>query len=564
VVVLRKRERGSEDEIYGKALRNTWQWLKGRVTKRRPTVDFGVQGLDALIEQDGSQGLDTESSSGPLLFPAHVETWTQTDPAPVPDPDVAPFLHGREVLESADVQIVWRADLNQDNPGEWVDVVTLAPPVVREALPVPLAAARRWLQQEPVMELADVEGSIRGEAESDEAPGHRPFLVWRGPDRSYPNGRIAPGDTIVVPVACGGADEFGWFPTSKHGVADIGDLCVKEMADYGLRRYRLRLDVDLLFPRDPAQQTKDKRERFTGLLDELRESRENQEPPGEKLEALFGFLREHKASNSEVLDTLDKLKDPHIRFYPSGSGCVLTSRRRVKSRSEVSVKEFSEDATDEDDSSSFTSRMTLSAHTQGVVQHTGKFARCCGLADELVEDLVLAARLHDLGKCDLRFQAMLQGGSHARAAAEAEPLAKSVSNQAVAEYREALRRSGYPKGARHEFTSVALVRGRRVLESAHDQELVLHLIGTHHGYGRPFPPVCCETQPVTVYVLFGGERLEACSAHGMERLDAGWTDQFWTLIRRYGFWGLAYLEAILRRADCVQSRKEQEQCTRSS
>jgi CRISPR-associated endonuclease/helicase Cas3 len=49
-------------------------------------------------------------------------------------------------------------------------------------------------------------------------------------------------------------------------------------------------------------------------------------------------------------------------------------------------------------------------------------------------------------------------------------------------------------------------------------------------------------QDVTRFVAFG----------------SGWVDTFWALNRRYGFWGLAYLEAILRRADCVASREEEQ------
>ena len=89
------------------------------------------------------KGIDLESfnatrSSAPLMFPAHLEFWAQTSPTPVPDPDVAPFLHGPEALDSADVQIVWRADLPEDT-GLWEKTVSIAPPHSTEALGFPLA-----------------------------------------------------------------------------------------------------------------------------------------------------------------------------------------------------------------------------------------------------------------------------------------------------------------------------------------------------------------------------------------------------------------------------------------
>jgi CRISPR-associated endonuclease/helicase Cas3 len=94
-----------------------------------------------------------------------------------------------------------------------------------------------------------------------------------------------------------------------------------------------------------------------------------------------------------------------------------------------------------------------------------------------------------------------------------------------------------------------------------DRDLVLWLIGTHHGYGRPFfPPMIDDGAHTEATVPDGivGSALHAQAGDAPLRLDQGWFERAGRLIRRFGPWELARLEAILRLADHAASAEEQD------
>lgn len=90
-----------------------------------------------------------------------------------------------------------------------------------------------------------------------------------------------------------------------------------------------------------------------------------------------------------------------------------------------------------------------------------------------------------------------------------------------------------------------------------DGQLALHLVGTHHGRGRPLPPMPAAegVPPEPFAVELCGIR---CAARG-DGLDGwaqgAWFERFFSLQERYGPWSLAYLEALLVLADRTVSRE---------
>ena len=106
--------------------------------------------------------------------------------------------------------------------------------------------------------------------------------------------------------------------------------------------------------------------------------------------------------------------------------------------------------------------------------------------------------------------------------------------------------------------SLALIQNQVQIRSrADDWDLVQHLVASHHGFGRPFVPVVADTEPVAVKLDQGPLRLSSMSDHELHRIDSGIADRYWRLVRRYGWWGLAWLEAILRLADHRRSEDEE-------
>lgn len=546
-VVVRAEDlaESKQDAIYGDALRFAWVWL----TEQSPDArDLGPAG-PALPDHPQVR---PPSTHPPLLLPAYLDAWVQTAPIPDPDPDPALFLHGLG-RSTPEVRLCWRAELVgralDTLPPEHVGALLAAcPPRPAEAVTVPLHVARRWLMGGPTGPLgADIEGGPAPAPETKSAPIDDLVVVrWAGGERAEPLRAmdIAPGDLLVLPATRGGLRDGAFDPAAAQPVQDIAELAA---APFGLR-VRLHPVILAGLGLPPAPRPAD-----LAVPDA---------PPARALlDAWIDALPDDSTwSTPDVRRALRRARRVELNLA-GDSWWVLIGRTSTTTEAE-------------DGSFPGGRPIALAPHLAGVGELSAAFAEAVGLPHDLISDLRLAGRLHDLGKADPRFQLLLHDGDEvraARAAAQIDPaqplgglLAKSGSPPGDAARQAQFRtRAGYPEGARHELLSVALASSAPdLLASANDPDLVLHLVASHHGHCRPMAPVQRDERPREVTLMFDGHPLNASTDHKLDALGSGVAARFWRLVRRYGPHGLAFLEAVLRLADHRRSELEQSEDAR--
>ena len=528
----------ADDPVYGAALAGTWQWLNAKAAGGE--VDFGYAAMESIIPAgDELHKLTQQAPDAPVMLPAHVDAWAQTSPVPAPDPDVAIFLHGPQ-RGAPEAQVCWRADLQPDIPQDrQIEIVSLCPPTSAECISVPIHVLLRWLRGENnAPDLADVEGINAEEPPEGSTRDNRQVLCWRGPDDSrLIAGRsgLRPGDTVVIPAELGGWDTFGHIPANS--AVDLGDRA--HLQSRAKAVLRITPKVIELWPA-PA------RELFVKIAGQTEESEDANEDRNEIRQLLEALAKLDESAESKA--------DPQWEWLKDAASALAEDRRRKKLphpaggialQGSQRIPKYTDSAgtlTSEDDSYSATVRVRLDDHLEGVERWAKRIGEGAGLPGPVAADVALAARLHDVGKADPRFQLWMHGGNP-----------WTVGPPLLAKSDRTRTRSS---GCRHELLSVRMIENSGLLESAHDKDLVLHLVASHHGHCRPFAPVAADGEPVKVQETILGHQMTARTDTGLERLDSGVPERFWRLVRRYGWWGLAYLEALMRLADHRCSAEE--------
>ena len=529
----------ADDPVYGDRIRTTWAALTG--IARNDRVDFGVDALDRRLRQakiDVAE-LAAQRDRAPVLMPAYLDLWAQTSPLPSADPEVGLFLHGAK-RAPAEVSLVWRSDIaGSDLTAAGVDkliaILELVRPRSAEMVTVPIWAAAAWLRRwntaraAAVADVPEREHDLEVELSETERLAFR----WAGADDPRTGlvdaTQLRPGDVLVVPAAYGGCDEYGWSPQARDPVVDVADAAAWP---YRGRRLAVRVTPEVEHWQRLAAV-------LTGTdapaLDELLAALPD-EADAATVEVGKDGTRRNVREQLAALRHAKAKVDFRFPYGPPEAGAIVVAWYGIEG------EPAQDQPVTEDDTLSHSAgrQVALDEHTGGVVTWIERFTATLKLDAPVAADLRLAALLHDAGKADERFQLYLSGADWWNRP-DGPVLAKSGHPSPPGAWQ----RAGLPNGWRHEALSVHLATADPRFADAHDLHLVLWLIGTHHGFGRPF-------------FGFGdpqdGNQGPQSLAYAFQGLD--WASLFELLKRRYGVWGLARLETILRLADHRASEAE--------
>jgi len=173
----------------------------------------------------------------------------------------------------------------------------------------------------------------------------------------------------------------------------------------------------------------------------------------------------------------------------------------------------------------------LEEHHSWTQTEIRRIAKALRLPQQYENALALAARKHDTGKTASCWQTAANAPDNGMYAKTAGPFVPS-------------RLGGY----RHEFGSLlAMLEDPELQKFPADlQDLILHLVATHHGRGRPVIPSqgCAEAPPSRLAAVVRDVALRHAR-----------------LQKRWGPWGLAWWESLLRAADQRASRLNTERGT---
>ena len=439
-----------------------------------------------------------------------LEEWAKTTSPPPGEAPVEPYFSG--MLDRGwDIEVVWRA--HQPGPREriWPGIAAA------ETVAVPADKLGESIAGLPLVKVSA--DQTTAETVVTDRQG-RPVL--------------RPGDTIIIPSTAGMLDSDGHW--AAHCEAIAVDASIVGNGIIATPQAIAAIYADNLPDSVIVAAT-----RLVDALDDPADEREDADKAVAELQTALASAGPPAATELEAAEWAEFVQSLSLRTADAvadGPARLEAPRPADSSRS------------DELDELSLTPvPATLAAHSGDTARVARRVAVAIGLHAGIVGIVERAALFHDTGKADPRFQAWLHpdGGT-------SEPMAKSSAPRS--QWSQHRSESGWPAAGRHEQLSQRLVSAW--LEQAEhglgdsDQHLLVHLVASHHGHGRPLiAPADDRTAAGPVACDLAGRRVTADS----DLSEADWTQpaRFAALNRQYNPWGLALLEAVVRQADHIVS-----------
>jgi CRISPR-associated endonuclease/helicase Cas3 len=417
-------------------------------------------------------------------------------------PEVAAYLHGMTEFDPPETYVAWRSEVK----------------LLAEAS-VPTQLLRAWFKCcriEARERLRDLTSRVAKELQriakrQSENPLRCVVLNERGKAELASLQELMKAEesalqfrTIVLPVEAGGLTSRGIL---NGGTRDLTpDL---DVAEYDGKRVRVIVESigslygHKLLTGDHGRVTE---------IDLLNE--------GEEYRSIGQAAARIAQSQGKVVSEIITLKLP-----------TEGSEDEERARHLLLLVEPKQAATETPESAGYKRSPELKGHLELAAQVADRITSALGLEGSLKDAVVTAARWHDRGKDRRRWQHAIFNDDPNHTFAKSGPCGMDW------------RRLGY---YRHEFGSLLdAARADEVL-GLPEGDLVLHLIAAHHGRARPhFDPGGWDMERYTT-----SDNAEA--AHEVMR-------RFGRLQQRFGRWGLAWLESLVRCADVVASRQAAQQ-----
>jgi CRISPR-associated endonuclease/helicase Cas3 len=484
-----------------------------RELKLRAATD---EALGEMIEK-----ATTPEPLRPALTRPTVDAWSMTS---LEDhtgrPEVAPWLRGW-VEDDPQTTVIWRAYMPvRQGIADWPrtsverkeieEFFEAAPPHESEKLETETHRVVEWLQsrassllgrEEPASEEqaegedSDSETLATDDAETGVAEAHSPASQEK---------RLRCNDLVALVLASDGGYathySLGVLAQERKGNKKddfhrglVGKILVVDARFGGLEDGLLK---DKGNERPPTADASDDWSREAGFRVRFSYSAEEEREKGWRFEAEFVLRR-------------DADGDPVERFI---------------------VEHFRDDAQSEE-ARSVSEPQELAEHQSWAERKARRIAAKIGLSGTGADALALAALLHDEGKKAPRWQRAFRAPREKDGGGADKVFAKTRGpiNQAILD------------GYRHEFGSLPYLEKNAEFEALPEdwRDLVLHLVAAHHGQARPVIRTRgCEHAPPSALA----ERARDVAL------------RFARLQKRWGPWGLAWWEALLRAADQQASR----------